>query len=189
MTRDLLNATTATSDNALTEAERDALLAERLEARLGTNRADGWPHITPIWYLWQEGTFLLSLGNSRRHIDNLRRDSHVTLCVDIDHRPEGPGHAALAAVCFGEAELIEDEQGRSQDHREHRASIPGSGSSRVRASLVVRRPNSDRYHTHALAHLGTPQRLTTRSWPFGHTAVSGRFPDQPSPAEALLGSY
>lgn len=108
MTRDLLNATTATADNALTEAERDVLLDERLEARLGTNRSDGWPHITPIWYLWQQGRFLLSLGNSRRHIDNLRRDSRVTLCVDIDHRPEGPGHAALAAVCFGEAELIEE---------------------------------------------------------------------------------
>jgi PPOX class probable F420-dependent enzyme len=110
MTRDLLNATTATSDNALTETERDALLADKLEARLGTNRADGWPHITPIWYLWQEATFLLSLGNGRRHLDNIRGDSHVTLCVDVDHRPEGPGQAALAAVCFGQAELIEDEQ-------------------------------------------------------------------------------
>jgi PPOX class probable F420-dependent enzyme len=109
MTRDLLNATTATSDNALTPDERDALLAEKREARLGTNRADGWPHITPIWYLWEEGKFLLSLGNSRLHLDNIRRDNHVTLCVDVDTRSEGPGHAALAAVCFGHAKFVDDE--------------------------------------------------------------------------------
>ena len=109
MTRELLNATTATSENALTETERDALLGERREGRLGTNRADGWPHIPPVWYLWEQNTFLLSLGNSRRHLENIRRDNHVTLSVDVDRRSEGPGQAALAAVCFGLAELVDDE--------------------------------------------------------------------------------
>ena len=110
MTRELLNMTTATSDNALTEDERDALLADKHEGRLGTNRGDGWPHITPIWYTWEEGRFLLSLGNSRRHLENMRGDNRVTLCVDVDRRSEGPEEVALAAVCFGLAELVEDEQ-------------------------------------------------------------------------------
>lgn len=110
MTRELLNATTATSDNALGEDERDALLAGNLEGRLGTNRDDGWSHITPIWYAWEQGRFLLSLGNSRRHLRNIRRDDRVTLCVDVDRRSHEPPGPALAVVCFGRAQLIEDEQ-------------------------------------------------------------------------------
>lgn len=110
MTRELLNLTTATSDNALTEEERDALLDDKREGRLGTNREDGWPHITPVWYVWDGARFLLSLGNSRRHLKNIRGNNHVTLCVDVDRRPEGQQEAALAAVCFGLAELVEAEQ-------------------------------------------------------------------------------
>ena len=108
MTRDLLNLTTATKDNALTQAERDAFLELRHVGRLGTNRGDGWWHLTPIWYLWEEGNFVLSLGNSRRHLTNIRADDHVTLCIDVDKRPEGVFEGPVSVVCFGLAELIED---------------------------------------------------------------------------------
>ncbi len=40
--------------------------------------------MTPIWYVWEDGRFLLSLGKSRRHLRNIARDPHVTLCVDED---------------------------------------------------------------------------------------------------------
>ena len=46
MTRTLLNRTTATRDNALTEDERDAFLGERRIGRLASIRDDGWPHMT-----------------------------------------------------------------------------------------------------------------------------------------------
>ena len=119
MTREFLDLTTATRDNALTEDERDAFLERRLVGRLGTNRGDGWWHLTPIWYLWEEGNFLLSLGNSRRHLTNIREDDHVTLCIDVDQLSEGVDPSSLisagilfegsvAVVCFGLAELIED---------------------------------------------------------------------------------
>jgi nitroimidazol reductase NimA-like FMN-containing flavoprotein (pyridoxamine 5'-phosphate oxidase superfamily) len=49
MANRLLNLTTATKENALTEEERQEFLAEKRVARLGTNRGDGWWHVTPIW--------------------------------------------------------------------------------------------------------------------------------------------
>jgi PPOX class probable F420-dependent enzyme len=107
---DLLNLTTATKANALTEEERDEFLALKHGACLATNRSDGWPHVTPIWYLWEDGRLLMTLGNSRRHLGNIRRDPHVTLCVDVDPRLDGTPQAPRSVVCFGVAELIEDER-------------------------------------------------------------------------------
>jgi nitroimidazol reductase NimA-like FMN-containing flavoprotein (pyridoxamine 5'-phosphate oxidase superfamily) len=106
--RSLLNLTTATKENALSEDEREAFLQRKLVARLGTNRRDGWWHLTPIWYFWDEGRFYLSLGNSRRHLANMREDDHVTLCIDVDKRPEGVMEGPVSVVCFGHAKLIEE---------------------------------------------------------------------------------
>jgi PPOX class probable F420-dependent enzyme len=106
---DLLDLTTATKRNALSAEERDEFVSRKLVARMATLRPDGWPHVTPIWYVWEHGRFLLSLGNSRRHLANLRRDPHVTMCVDVDPRVEDPTKTPRAAVCFGLAELVEEE--------------------------------------------------------------------------------
>ena len=48
MTQNLLNRTTATRENALTEEERDTFLTRKLDGHLGTHREDGWWHVTPI---------------------------------------------------------------------------------------------------------------------------------------------
>jgi PPOX class probable F420-dependent enzyme len=101
---------TATKENALSDSERDALLAIRQDARLGTNRGDGWWHITPIWYSWEDGVFRHTLGAGRRHLRNLRRDPHATICVDQDPRlNDGLQAGARAVICFGVAELSTDE--------------------------------------------------------------------------------
>jgi PPOX class probable F420-dependent enzyme len=109
MTHTLLNRTTATRDNALTEEERDAFLSEKRIGRLGTNRGDGWSHVTPIWYVWEGGKFLLSLGKSRRHLRNIAADPHVTLCVDDDPRMTDLSQSPRSVVCFGTATLHDDE--------------------------------------------------------------------------------
>jgi PPOX class probable F420-dependent enzyme len=109
MANRLLNLTTATKENALTEEERQEFLAEKRVARLGTNRGDGWWHVTPIWYVWEGGLFYLSLGNSRRHLRNVAEDPHVTMCVDEDPRITDLSKAPRSVVCSGLARLIQDE--------------------------------------------------------------------------------
>jgi PPOX class probable F420-dependent enzyme len=106
---ELLDLTTATKRNALTPEEREEFLLRKLVGRLATQRSDGWPHVTPIWYVWEDGCFRLSLGNSRRHLANIRHDPHVTMCVDVDPRVDDPTLTPRSVVCFGTAELVEDE--------------------------------------------------------------------------------
>jgi len=110
MAHTLLNRTTATRENALTEEERDAFLSEKRIGRLASNRADGWSHVTPIWYVWEGGKFRLSLGKSRRHLRNIAADPHVTLCVDDDPRMTDLTKSPRSVVCFGLAQLLEDEE-------------------------------------------------------------------------------
>jgi PPOX class probable F420-dependent enzyme len=109
MTSTLLNRLTATKENALTEAEREAFLTDLRIGHLATMREDGWPHVTPIWYLWNDGRFVLTLGKSRRHLRNIARDPKVTLCVDEDPRTTDLSKSPRAVVCFGLATLHEDE--------------------------------------------------------------------------------
>jgi PPOX class probable F420-dependent enzyme len=109
MSQTLLNRTTATKENALTPEERDAFLAELRVARLATQREDGWPHVTPIWYVWDGDRFVLTLGKSRRHLANIARDPHVTLIVDEDPRMTDLTKSPRAVVCYGLGRLVEDE--------------------------------------------------------------------------------
>lgn len=109
MSNTLLNRTTATRENALTDDERDAFLSELRIGRLATNRDDGWSHVTPIWYVWEGDRFVLTLGASRRHLRNIARDPKVTLCVDEDPRTTDLSKSPKAVVCYGLATLHEDE--------------------------------------------------------------------------------
>src|SRR5262249_31738470 len=111
MSKPLLNRTTATRENALSTDERDAFLTELRIGRLATMRDDGWPHVTPIWYVWDDGRFVLSLGKSRRHLDNIARDPHVTLCVDEDPRTTDLTKSPRAGVGYGLGRLVEDDAG------------------------------------------------------------------------------
>ncbi len=62
--------------------DREALFAEPNVAVLVTIRKDGRPHATPVWYLYEDGHFLVTILNDsvkRRHVE---RDPRVSLVVD-----------------------------------------------------------------------------------------------------------
>lgn len=109
MSRPEPSRTTITSANQMTEEEREAFLRRKYVARLGTNRRDGWPHVTPVWPLYEDGKFYVILGVTRVHLKNLERDPKATLCIDEDARLEhGFGAGAQGVVARCSVELRRD---------------------------------------------------------------------------------
>ncbi|WP_031026637.1 PPOX class F420-dependent oxidoreductase [Streptomyces sp. NRRL WC-3725] len=70
--------------------------------KLSTVRADGSPHVAPIWFLLDGDELVFNTGKSTAKGRNLARDGRVALCVD-DDRP--PFHFV---VLNGRARLSED---------------------------------------------------------------------------------
>ena len=78
-----------------------AFLALRLIATLGTTNRDGSIHLTPIWYLYDDGRLYLPTGSRSRKARNIVARPKVTVLVDQRH---GERHAWASAG--GDACLI-----------------------------------------------------------------------------------
>ncbi|GHH88769.1 PPOX class F420-dependent oxidoreductase [Streptomyces capitiformicae] len=70
--------------------------------KLATARADGRPHVTPIWFLLDGDNVVFNTGKSSVKGRNLARDGRVALCVDADIPPYD------FVMLEGRAELSED---------------------------------------------------------------------------------
>lgn len=70
--------------------------------KLATVRADGSPHIAPIWFLLDGDDLVFNTGAETVKGRNLARDGRVALCVDDDRPP------FAFAVLQGQARLIDD---------------------------------------------------------------------------------
>ena len=87
----------------MTEAEYRSFLIDRTRtAILATVRADGRPHVAPIWFDLEGDTLVFTTGESTVKGRNMRRDPRVSLCVDEE---EPPFHFVLVE---GTAELTAD---------------------------------------------------------------------------------
>ncbi|HEX3606532.1 MAG TPA: pyridoxamine 5'-phosphate oxidase family protein [Candidatus Dormibacteraeota bacterium] len=81
---------------AMTPEERDAFLAEQRTCRLASVNADGVPHVTPLWYVWDgHAIWITSLTRSRRWAD-LRANPRVAIVVDA-----GDAYGDLRGVELG----------------------------------------------------------------------------------------
>ena len=88
----------------MTAAEyREFLLGSVRTATLATVRADGRPHVAPIWYHLDGETFVFTTGEDTVKGRNMRRDGRVSLCID-DERP--PFHFVIVE---GVANLTADD--------------------------------------------------------------------------------
>ncbi|MCQ8190717.1 PPOX class F420-dependent oxidoreductase [Streptomyces rugosispiralis] len=71
-------------------------------AKLATVRADGSPHLAPVWFLLDGDDLVFNTGQETVKGRNLARDGRLTICVDDDRPP-------FAFVTLrGHAELIDD---------------------------------------------------------------------------------
>ena len=57
-------------------------------ATIATTRADGRPHVAPVWYdVDDDGTIVFTTGADTVKGRNVRRDGRVALCVQDDQPP------------------------------------------------------------------------------------------------------
>jgi PPOX class probable F420-dependent enzyme len=77
----------------VTAEERDAFLAESHVAVLATVDRRGRPHAAPIWYLYEDGAFIMSTGRGSQKHRNVEANAEVTLVVD---RRTLPYYAVMA---------------------------------------------------------------------------------------------
>ncbi|MEU1015465.1 MULTISPECIES: PPOX class F420-dependent oxidoreductase [unclassified Streptomyces] len=84
------------------EQWRDFVSHGTRTGKLSTVRADGAPHIAPIWFLLDGDDLVFNTGKETVKGRNLARDGRVALCVDDDRPP------FAFVVLQGHAELIED---------------------------------------------------------------------------------
>jgi nitroimidazol reductase NimA-like FMN-containing flavoprotein (pyridoxamine 5'-phosphate oxidase superfamily) len=98
------------SPHSLSDTQLDALLALDVPGRLGTLDKEGYPHITPIWFVWERGAFYMTSLPEKAHVRRLGRDPRASFCVDVedDERADGerPNRSARAV---GPAELFDDD--------------------------------------------------------------------------------
>ncbi|MFI6437829.1 PPOX class F420-dependent oxidoreductase [Streptomyces sp. NPDC050759] len=70
--------------------------------KLSTVRADGSPHVAPIWFVLDGDDLVFNTGKETVKGRNLARDGRVALCVDDDRPP------FAYVVLQGRARLSED---------------------------------------------------------------------------------
>lgn len=132
---------------AMTAEQARAFLLERPRtAKLATVRADGRPHVAPIWFDLDGEELVFTTWHTTVKAANLRRDPRVSLCID----DEAPPFAFV--IVEGTASLSEDLDelrlwatriaGRymGQEQAEafgHRNGVAGEILVRVRPSRIV----------------------------------------------------
>jgi PPOX class probable F420-dependent enzyme len=85
------------------------LLAGTRTAKLATVRADGQPHVVPIWFLLDRETIVFTTGSTSVKARNIKRDHRVSLCIDDEQPP-----FSFSAI-EGTAQLIEPNREELKD--------------------------------------------------------------------------
>jgi PPOX class probable F420-dependent enzyme len=87
----------------------ESFLRERPTATLGTIRRDGSPQASVVWYLWDDGEFVISTIHGTAKWKNLLRDPRCSICI------EDPESGAMV-VAYGTARLQDrDVRERTRD--------------------------------------------------------------------------
>lgn len=76
-------------------------LTQQPNLTLATVRSDGSPQLSPVWYLWKGGEFIISTIEATAKWSNLLGDARCSVCVDLP--PTGQ-----MVVAYGAAVLQTD---------------------------------------------------------------------------------
>jgi PPOX class probable F420-dependent enzyme len=120
---------------ALTPAERDDFLAQPgVLCRIATVRPDGAPHVTPVWFIYEEGQVFITPRKASSWLANIRNDPRVALTID-----EEAGRYRKVTV-EGRARIVhdlgEDDLWRERYRRIARRYVPPEAADRyIEATL------------------------------------------------------
>ena len=103
----------------MTDSERDDFLAEPgVVLKIGTIHDDGSPLVTPIWFLYEEGSIWFTPRARSEWFANLKADPRASLCIDEQPLPY------RKVLIDGRAELVHD-QGEDDVWRDRYRRIAG----------------------------------------------------------------
>jgi PPOX class probable F420-dependent enzyme len=72
----------------LSATEREAFLAERgILCRIATVQPSGAPHVTPVWFIHEDGRVYVTPRAESSWLGHLRRDPRVALTIDEEAAP------------------------------------------------------------------------------------------------------
>jgi general stress protein 26 len=92
-----------------------ALLPRRLIARLGLQNGDGTIHLTAVWFLFEDGKFLVPTYSSSKKIRNIQRDNRATILVDR----ASPGFDVQGVMVVGRASIVRGREAIQMNRRVH----------------------------------------------------------------------
>jgi PPOX class probable F420-dependent enzyme len=84
----------------MSQQEMAVFLGAPRHAIVGTNAVDGPPQLSPVWYVFDNGRFYISIGTNTAKYHNLQRDPRISVCVDGGY----PDFRTVMAS--GEAQLL-----------------------------------------------------------------------------------
>lgn len=87
----------------MSELDLLTLYEEALFARLGTINEDGSIHIAPVFFKYLNGEILIATQDPSRKIKNIKRNSNVSVLIDISDVP------FKGALVYGTAKLDYDD--------------------------------------------------------------------------------
>jgi nitroimidazol reductase NimA-like FMN-containing flavoprotein (pyridoxamine 5'-phosphate oxidase superfamily) len=95
----------------LTPREVAELLSLDLTARLATVDDQGFPHVTPLWFIFESGQLILSSFEDRPHLARIRANPKVGLVIDDEAPLRADGQRPNRQVrIIGTAVLSSDVQ-------------------------------------------------------------------------------
>jgi PPOX class probable F420-dependent enzyme len=100
---------------------RDAFLAGRRIALLATADQDGSAYLTSVWFMWEDGAFLVPTGGTSRKARNAEARPRASIAVDT----RGALYAGVAAT--GPVEVLQGERALELNDRIHRRYVTPRG--------------------------------------------------------------
>jgi PPOX class probable F420-dependent enzyme len=68
------------------ERKEAELVSKPLLSKVATVNRDGSTHVTPTWFMYEDGKFIITTAQETVKVRNIRRDPRVTLLIDDGYK-------------------------------------------------------------------------------------------------------